>query len=42
MLAAALVMEVFGQRLADIKAMGLVELFTWARLAAAMSGRKFD
>lgn len=42
MLAAALVMQVLNQRLPDIKAMPLAELFSWAKLAAAMSGRNFD
>lgn len=42
MLAATLVMQVLNQRLPDIKQMSLGELFTWAKLAAMMSGRKFD
>jgi hypothetical protein len=35
-------MNVLHQRMPDIKAMSLNELFTLARMAAAMSGRKFD
>ena len=42
MIAAGLLMEVFSQRLQDIKALGLTELFAWAKTAAQLSGRKFN
>lgn len=40
-MAVGLMMQVLHQPLPVIKALPLRELFTWAQLAAAMSGRKF-
>lgn len=38
----ALVMKVFHQPLPVVKDMSLTELFTWAKMAAAMEGKDFD
>jgi hypothetical protein len=40
--ALSLVMAVFNQPLPIIKAMSLTELFVFAKIAAGMSGRKFE
>lgn len=42
MTAIGLVTKVMNQSLSEAKALPLAELFMWAKVAAAMDGRKFE